>query len=293
VNATATEVEDYAAGVRAALADLPAGTRDELLADLPDHLAEVAGEDEDTDLTTRLGSPAAYAADLRAAAGLPPAGTALRDRARDWADRPWARSTAEFLPELRPGWWVARGLLAAFMVTVWVGGGVPFWIVLAVPAAVGSVLLGRRAQEDLRWRVTGQLLTVATVLVAVVALFLVTATTAPTASNDTGYSEPDGQVPPGLGSVTNLYVYGPDGKPLKDVQIFDQDGRPITLESNTDANGNTITTVPRYDPGGRVVGNVYPQEQTVTDNGQFDANGNPTVVRVTPPAVVPTTLAPR
>jgi hypothetical protein len=207
------------------------------------------------------------------------------------------RATAAFLPELRPGWWVARGLLAAFVVTVWLGGGIALWVVLGVPAAVGSVLLGRRAQDDARWRLAGHLLTVAAAVIAVFALPGAGAAPGPVAPDDTVYGSVDGpvdgQVYPGLGGVTNLYVYGPDGKPLTDVQIFDQDGRPVVLESNTDANGNLITTVPRYDPTGRVVSNVFPQEQTVSDPGTPDGNGNPTVRRVTPPAVTPATLAPR
>ncbi len=57
--------------VRAALSDLPAPARDQLLADLEDHLAEVAAESEQS-LTERLGAPEAYAAELRAAYGAAP-----------------------------------------------------------------------------------------------------------------------------------------------------------------------------------------------------------------------------
>lgn len=42
------EVEQYVYAVREALADLPAAEREELLEDLPDHLAEVAAEGEAT-----------------------------------------------------------------------------------------------------------------------------------------------------------------------------------------------------------------------------------------------------
>ncbi len=61
----------YAAAVRGALSDLPAPARDQLLADLEDHLAEVAAESEQS-LTDRLGTPEAYAAELRAAYGAAP-----------------------------------------------------------------------------------------------------------------------------------------------------------------------------------------------------------------------------
>jgi hypothetical protein len=68
-----TGVADYLARVRAALADLPPRTRDELLEDLPDHLAEIAAEGDEP-LESRLGPPQAYAAELRAAANLDTAG---------------------------------------------------------------------------------------------------------------------------------------------------------------------------------------------------------------------------
>ncbi|MGV9767766.1 HAAS signaling domain-containing protein, partial [Micromonospora tulbaghiae] len=65
---TGQEITDYVDRVRAALADLPPGVRDELTEELPEHLAEVAAEGEGT-LVDRLGTPEAYAAELRAAAG--------------------------------------------------------------------------------------------------------------------------------------------------------------------------------------------------------------------------------
>ncbi|WP_232662406.1 HAAS signaling domain-containing protein [Pseudonocardia sp. TRM90224] len=69
-------VEDYLAGIRGELADLPATEVSEILDDVGAHLSELAaelGEGADTAaLTARLGSPSAYAAELRAAAGYPP-----------------------------------------------------------------------------------------------------------------------------------------------------------------------------------------------------------------------------
>src|SRR5688500_59282 len=72
MNAVAQEeITRYVAAVRAALADLPPHERDELLEDLPEHLAEVVAED-DGSLRDRLGPPESYAAELRASAGLNP-----------------------------------------------------------------------------------------------------------------------------------------------------------------------------------------------------------------------------
>lgn len=69
--------EEYLAGVRAALGDLPAPEVAEILDDVRAHLAdltaELGGEADVAALTARLGSPGAYAAELRAAAGYPAA----------------------------------------------------------------------------------------------------------------------------------------------------------------------------------------------------------------------------
>lgn len=64
--------QEYLAGLRAALADLPHSEVSEILDDVGAHLAEL---DPDEDLVARLGPPQAYAAELRAAAGYPAAPT--------------------------------------------------------------------------------------------------------------------------------------------------------------------------------------------------------------------------
>ena len=90
MNATGTdEITAYVEAVRAALAGLPETTRNELLEDLPEHLAEVAADGIGT-LTERLGPPSVYAAELLASAGFvggfpdpPPQRGPLRRAARD------------------------------------------------------------------------------------------------------------------------------------------------------------------------------------------------------------------
>jgi uncharacterized membrane protein len=66
----------FLAGVRAALADLPAGEVREILDDVRSHLSDLAAELgdalDDRAVAARLGTPAGYAAELRAAAGYPP-----------------------------------------------------------------------------------------------------------------------------------------------------------------------------------------------------------------------------
>lgn len=66
--------QEYLAGLRAALADLPDGEVGEILDDVGAHLAEL---DPDDDLVARLGPPQAYAAELRTAAGYPAAPVAV------------------------------------------------------------------------------------------------------------------------------------------------------------------------------------------------------------------------
>lgn len=69
--------EEYLAGVRAALADLPAPEVGEILDEVRAHLAdltaELGGSADLAALTARLGLPSEYAAELRAAAGYAPA----------------------------------------------------------------------------------------------------------------------------------------------------------------------------------------------------------------------------
>ena len=61
--------------MRAALSDLPQAEVDGLLEDTEDHVRELAGEHGEDQLELRLGSPEAYAAELRSAAGYPPPST--------------------------------------------------------------------------------------------------------------------------------------------------------------------------------------------------------------------------
>jgi uncharacterized membrane protein len=125
---TASEIRSYLDEVRAALADLPPTDRDELLEDLPDHLATVLADDAGS-LRERLGEPAAYASELRAAAGMGAAAAPAHEARNRWRER-WVDldrrvglalgygSVSELMHALRPGWWVVRGVLAAIALLV-------------------------------------------------------------------------------------------------------------------------------------------------------------------------------
>lgn len=163
--------DSYLAAVREALDDLPPTDREDLVEDLPGHLLETAA-DAGLPLERTLGTAQAYAAELRASAGLPPRGAVQgpgsrratpRRRLRDSlvtfaasvadlvhargrrlsavvAELPYGRSVLAFLPELRPGWWVLRGYLAVALLAAF---GIFFSIGLAPFLTLfGSDLLG-------------------------------------------------------------------------------------------------------------------------------------------------------
>jgi uncharacterized membrane protein len=130
VDSRGAEIADYLAGVRAALADLPPAQLDALLEDLPEHISEVAASDP-RPLHDRLGSPASFAAETRAAAGLPMAGPAVKAAATSTSALDHLRALLTSanvgagrllgyeratlaLPPLRPGWRLIRGALIAW-----------------------------------------------------------------------------------------------------------------------------------------------------------------------------------
>lgn len=246
MNATEqAEIIRYVNAVRTALADLPAPVREELLEDLADHLAEVAAEADGT-LEERLGPPAAYAAELRATAGLAGSGrpgpqwaTAL-DRAGRAARSADVRvggmigyeRASDFLRLLRPGWWVLRGYLLAMVVLHAISPGeyglLPWldesaWIWFAV-VAVGVVASVRLGKLTLRWRgrraavLTAGNLALALVVLAVAAgpggavMF-----TSPASVYESPYSPP------------RVYPYDRDGRPLPEVRLVDDYGNEVPI----------------------------------------------------------------
>src|SRR5207302_9513251 len=161
-----------------------------LLDDLEQHLHEVAAEEEGT-LTDRLGPPAAYAAELRLSAGLPP--TPARPRIRSSMSSrlqrsvhrlrslPGGAATLDFMRELRPGWWVLRGYLFVVAMSIvfthtvhWFPSGdraEPLvGLVAVVAAVVGSVALGRAAPSKASLRRLAILLNVGVVFIGLVAV---------------------------------------------------------------------------------------------------------------------------
>ncbi|MDO5630006.1 MAG: hypothetical protein Q4G43_16970, partial [Mobilicoccus sp.] len=161
VTATEEDVRRYVADVRDALADLAPEEVDELTggmgADLTEMVTERGGTAED-----RLGPPAAYARDLRQAAGLPAAeprahDPGLADQVREqiaaWrADlaalrerNPAVDAALNFVLSLRPAWWLVRGALIAVAVVFAYGLGVTAALPLALLLTLVSLWAGIRA----------------------------------------------------------------------------------------------------------------------------------------------------
>jgi hypothetical protein len=165
------EIAEFLSAVRAALDDLPDGVIDELADGLAADLAETRAERGEP-LVRVVGSPQAYATELRAAAGLPPRteppreaprplGQRIADAVRPLTEVPVVRPVWRLLVELRPAWWVLRAYIAVGLLlelaveeplrhfpvlTAGHGvGGVLTAVLLVAAATAGSVWLGRRS----------------------------------------------------------------------------------------------------------------------------------------------------
>jgi hypothetical protein len=303
----APDVRDYLDAVRAHLGDLPDDERDDLLEDLESHLIEVAAE-SDEPLAARLGPPDEYAADLRSSAGLPPVGATgarlrrVSDARRVWrrvATHPTAQRVRAFLPELRPGWWVLRSVLAVWVLAMVTGdvdaSAIPFpplfgsrfvgFLAMAVAVPL-SVRLGRRQQGNPR-------LTRA-VHFGEAALLLLTIPLIGEVNDRSYYYQdvynpayemyqgallgPDGQ------PITNLYATDADGILIEDFRLFDQNGRAVTNILETDDFGTygdgsgVYRSQPPVDAEGRPVLNGFPRDAWLE---RYDGTTSP----VGPPAV--------
>jgi uncharacterized membrane protein len=303
---TEQEISSYAEAVRRALADLPADVRDELTEDLPEHLTEVAAE-TDGSLADRLGAPEAYAAELRAAAGIRPApamGRNLDDKIA--AAVRVARSrmgvadvrvgpvlgyekASDFLALLRPGWWVLRAYLLAMLITVIttsefylmpaVAGSVFAGLLMLAGLVVGSVWLGRRERRLGLWpRIFVAATSVTLVLFGLVAV----------ADNNfrgqgfDGYYQSDYQDP--YVNVQDVYVYDAQGRLVEGARIFDQNGQPIRLGSPYYCDPNAYVEEPlRY---------VYPFCADLAPFGVAPGAAEPTAEPTAGPTAEPSPGAP-
>ena len=300
--ARTAEVAEYAAAVRAALADVPADRSEELLDDLEEHLTEVAADD-DAPLLFRLGSPEAYADDLRTAAGLPrrraddpaEASTGLSDlvaRLRGWGP---VRQVEAFLPELRPAWWVLRAWAAVTAVDLLFVGDTAFPVptlglgpvgLLVTAAAVAwSVRLGLRARAE--ERVPGRaavLVNAGLGLVTLIALIGLADRGGVASAGPVYYDDgvPDSALVHEDGTpITNILPYSSTGEPLTGVLLYDQDGRPIDDLADGTLDGRVVQQVPGSTPQ---PDNAYPQQREVVTWGP---DGGETTAPMPLPSQVP------
>jgi hypothetical protein len=239
-----TDTAAYLAAVAAELADLPEDERADLLDDLDAHLAEVSAEvSSEGALPDLLGPPEKYAAELRAAAGLPvrrrgrPPWQAVRRAAeRVTATRAYAEVRG-FVPELRPAWWVARGYLLVVGLALLgerslhdavplprVGHSAFLGAAAVAAAVVASVRYGRRPPGN-----AGRALLAAVNVVAAVAAIGVLARADDTRSGvyyDAGYG-PTGVLQGPYGTIDNIFVFDAEGHPLNDVRLYDSQGNSL------------------------------------------------------------------
>jgi hypothetical protein len=253
------EVDVYLRAVRAALGDLPADERDDLLAEVEASIADAAAE-SDAPVATRLGPPEEFAAELRAAAGLHP-GPAVAREGRDGvlvlvrrlARHPALQRVRSLARDLAPIWWVARGYAAVGIVAVWLGsewsGRYPFvprfndspalgvaLVGLGVVASVaaGLMLRGRHPRLGLA--------AFANLALAVALCAVLVEVDNATMSRPTRVSDVSAVVPAGLAyngnPVTNVYPYDRSGHLLHDVFLYDQAGAPLEIPGDPSSDPN-------------------------------------------------------
>lgn len=301
------EVADFTAAVRRALSDLPDDVVDDLLDGLEADLVERSLDDGGA-----LGDPVAYAAELRAAAGLSTRrGPAVLDGVRGELRRvperiaelvaerrrehPAFDHAVSFTIALRPVWWVLRAWLVYLPVGGVIGGPLPGtpleWLLLAALLVV-SVQVGRGRWLPFRWmRAALVVVNVVAAIAAPFALAWLVSTVRPS-YDAAAYSAPDlstsGLVLNGS-TVTNLFGYDADGRPLTGVQLFTQDGAPLDAagdptQTTSGADGVSGVLVPSPDVAGRPGWNVYPLQEVSPDQLGDDGAPRPDAITRQPRA---------
>lgn len=162
---TSSAVTAYLDAVRLYLSDLPEWDVEDLMADIEQHVLEVASE-WDGPITSVLGDPITFVEEYRRSANVPPVSQApttpplidrlVRTIERARRGQTW-QSMRSFAREARPGWWALRGYMAASVLLLVVSSssrttmvnpfafGPPGLLISAI-GVVLSVHLGRRSQ---------------------------------------------------------------------------------------------------------------------------------------------------
>lgn len=282
-------VREFVEAVSHCFDDLREEDREELLADLEQHLLELAADEPDA-FEAELGDPHRYASELRETAGLAAPGlkqpgrlsrwnTAVNDRVRSIIDHPRMDPVVEFVPMLRPTWWIVRAWAPLVLLGMIFGGqgwaanvvspgGSLLGFLLLVGAVTFSVRAGMRGLDRGKWwRIATWAGGAAAVIVAMSVLF--------SSSSSPNYVEVypstggfiDSQLlthPDGEG-ITNLYVFDANGTLLRDVFVYDGAGRPVEVGPAVDQFFGIRSEV-AVAADGQVLGNLYPITQYVEDD---------------------------
>lgn len=278
------QIHSFALAVREHLDDLPSDELDEIIGGLTADLTDQAA---DNDGVLDVGDPAAYAEELRTAAGLPPRRETRRRvplgvRIRGWRSRttqtirrsPIAAWFLDLLLALRPVWWVLRGygiyvvVLTVVITRVGNGGRLDHWMVpdsllewaaVAVLAVV-SVQWGRG-----QWLPRNALRHIRTISSVVAFIALVVALPAALTPRveyvGDEYGLQSGLRLDGV-QINNIFAFDTEGNPIDQVQLFTGKGTPIDLYGQNGA--QTVLT-----PDGQIVGseNGGDQQFGMQDDG--------------------------
>lgn len=243
-------VGEFARAVRAQLADLTALEVEELTEGLEADLTERLAEDG-----SDLGDPAAYAAELRASAGLaakvPTASgvslaRSLEAKARGSVAtlraKPVTAALLDFLVALRPVWWVLRGWIVFGLLMVLVAQEWPFFPRSFLEFALWVCLIAVSVQWGRgRWLGSGRAGTalksatsvVAAVLLLPMALISLDSINRALAGEQYSYAAAVSPVSGGLSldgeNVSNVFAYDCSGKPLRNVQLFSDSGTKLSV----------------------------------------------------------------
>ena len=210
-----SEVETYLARVRAALGDVPADERDDLLAEVEASLHETASESGGS-VAAQLGPPEDFAAELR------------------------------FVPELAAIWWAVRGYVAVAALALAAGaswspsheylpriGNAKIGAAVILASVAASIALGLWTR-----RTTGARLPLA------VLNLLLLAAVIPVAIHLSHRAQPllaepvviQAEPVPGLAyngaPVDNIYPYTREGRLLHDVLLYTGAGTPLNISTS-------------------------------------------------------------
>ena len=277
-----SEVETYLARVRAALGDVPADERDDLLDEVEASLHETASETGGS-VAAQLGPPEDFAAELRSAAGLhpstAPSGAGLRETIERLVESPRLAALLRFLRELAPIWWAARGYVAVAALALAAGaswspshdflpriGNAKVGAASILLAAAASIAVGLWTRRN-----TGARLPLAVLNVLLLAAVIPVAVHLSRPAQPSLATSVDIQTEPVPGlayngaPVDNIYPYTRDGRLLHDVLLYTAAGTPLNISTSafdpyrrilrTKAGARVYNAFPvrYYEPGTRVV----------------------------------------